>query len=111
MARIFLSYSSDQRMLAERIVISLRGDGHQVFLDRETLPASAASWLRPDPRAGGLASAATLPCDDGEVRLAPVASFEANAWGLYDVQVNERNDAPRTYQRKSVGFRLVRGEP
>lgn len=37
--RIFLSYASAQRPLAERINQSLQSEGHSVFFDREDLPA------------------------------------------------------------------------
>lgn len=37
---IFLSYASEQRELAEALCLGLRGDGHEVFFDRESLPAS-----------------------------------------------------------------------
>lgn len=37
--RIFLSYSSAQRPLAERINHQLQSEGHEVFFDREDLPA------------------------------------------------------------------------
>lgn len=38
--RIFLSYSSLYRELAERIAVALRADGHTLFFDRQTLHAS-----------------------------------------------------------------------
>ncbi|HVO25286.1 MAG TPA: toll/interleukin-1 receptor domain-containing protein [Candidatus Margulisiibacteriota bacterium] len=36
--RVFLSYSSAERPIAERIVLALRGAGHAVFFDRSELP-------------------------------------------------------------------------
>ncbi|MEM9456608.1 MAG: toll/interleukin-1 receptor domain-containing protein [Myxococcota bacterium] len=36
-SRIFLSYSSPQRKLAERLAIALRSEGHEVFFDRHKL--------------------------------------------------------------------------
>lgn len=36
-ARVFISYSSHQRELAERIAITLRSEGHEVFFDRHKL--------------------------------------------------------------------------
>jgi hypothetical protein len=35
---IFLSYSSPQNEAAERIELSLKGEGHSVFCDRSALP-------------------------------------------------------------------------
>ena len=40
--RIFLSYASDQKNVAEPIAFSLRGRGHKVFLDKDDLPAGAS---------------------------------------------------------------------
>lgn len=37
--QIFLSYASEQKAIAEPIAFSLRKRGHQVFLDRDDLPA------------------------------------------------------------------------
>ena len=37
--RIFVSYASEDRPLAERIAFGLRDEGHTVFLDRDDLPA------------------------------------------------------------------------
>ena len=36
--RVFLSYASDNRGVAEAIALSLRGRGHEVFFDRDQLP-------------------------------------------------------------------------
>src|SRR4051812_22133948 len=36
--RIFLSYASEQRQVAEPIAFALRGRGHKVFFDKEDLP-------------------------------------------------------------------------
>ena len=36
--RIFLSYASEDRQLAEEILLSLVGEGHEVFFDAESLP-------------------------------------------------------------------------
>jgi hypothetical protein len=36
--RVFLSYASEDRQLAEEIQLSLVGEGHKVFFDAETLP-------------------------------------------------------------------------
>jgi len=38
MPTVFLSYSSAQSVVAERIELSLKGEGHAVFRDRSTLP-------------------------------------------------------------------------
>lgn len=37
--RIFLSYANEDKAVADSITISLRNRGHQVFLDRDDLPA------------------------------------------------------------------------
>lgn len=37
--KIFLSYSSSDRTIAERLAYSLRDEGHSVFFDRVSLPA------------------------------------------------------------------------
>ncbi|MFN0182224.1 MAG: toll/interleukin-1 receptor domain-containing protein, partial [Aquabacterium sp.] len=37
--KIFLSYASEDRALAEEIQLALAGAGHEVFFDRESLPA------------------------------------------------------------------------
>ena len=37
--RIFLSHASEQHSQAERLAIALRSRGHNVFLDRDDLPA------------------------------------------------------------------------
>jgi hypothetical protein len=37
--RVFLSYSSEYRELAEELTQTLRNSGHQVFFDKESLPA------------------------------------------------------------------------
>jgi hypothetical protein len=37
--QIFLSYAREQRAIAEPIAFALRARGHEVFLDRDTLPA------------------------------------------------------------------------
>ena len=37
--KIFLSYASEDRPLAEEIQLALAGAGHEVFFDRESLPA------------------------------------------------------------------------
>jgi hypothetical protein len=36
--KIFLSYASQDKAVAESIAFSLRGSGHKVFLDRDNLP-------------------------------------------------------------------------
>jgi hypothetical protein len=38
-ATIFLSYASEQAEIARRIELSLKGDGHTVFFDRDSLPS------------------------------------------------------------------------
>ena len=38
MVRVFLSYASEDRTVAEEIGASLRGAGHAVFVDRDSLP-------------------------------------------------------------------------
>lgn len=38
--RIFVSYPSDQRPLAEEIAQTLKNDGHDVFFDQDSLPAA-----------------------------------------------------------------------
>jgi hypothetical protein len=38
--RIFVSYPSDQRPLAEEIAQTLKNDGHEVFFDQDSLPAA-----------------------------------------------------------------------
>jgi hypothetical protein len=40
--RVFISYTSEQRTLAERLTLGLRNEGHAVFFDKETLPAGAS---------------------------------------------------------------------
>jgi hypothetical protein len=37
--KIFLSYSSDRRDIAEQVSLALTGAGHKVFFDRDSLPA------------------------------------------------------------------------
>ena len=37
--KIFLSYATEDRALAEQIQLALAGAGHEVFFDRESLPA------------------------------------------------------------------------
>ncbi len=37
--RIFVCYASEDHLIAESVCLSLRGIGHQVFLDRTSLPA------------------------------------------------------------------------
>ena len=37
--KIFLSYASEDRPQAEEIQLALAGAGHEVFFDRESLPA------------------------------------------------------------------------
>ncbi len=37
--KIFLSYASEDRALAEDIQLALAGAGHEVFFDRQSLPA------------------------------------------------------------------------
>jgi hypothetical protein len=37
--KIFLCYASEDHATAERVFLSLRGAGHEVFFDRESLPA------------------------------------------------------------------------
>ena len=37
--KVFLSYASEDRPLAEEIQLALAGAGHEVFFDRESLPA------------------------------------------------------------------------
>jgi TIR domain len=39
--RIFLSYASENRTIAEDIYLALAGVGHDVFFDRDSLPATA----------------------------------------------------------------------
>ncbi|MDK2744348.1 MAG: toll/interleukin-1 receptor domain-containing protein [Nitrospira sp. BO4] len=36
--RIFVSYASEHRQIADRLALGLRGEGHEVFLDRDQLP-------------------------------------------------------------------------
>jgi TIR domain-containing protein len=38
---IFLSYSSEDRSLAEKIAQALKNSGHDVFFDRDSLPPAA----------------------------------------------------------------------
>jgi phosphatidylserine/phosphatidylglycerophosphate/cardiolipin synthase-like enzyme len=40
--RIFVSYASEQRPLAERLSHALRSEGHKVFFDRDSLPSGEA---------------------------------------------------------------------
>jgi hypothetical protein len=40
--RIFLSYASQDKDVAESIAFSLRGRGHKVFLDRDNLPSGGS---------------------------------------------------------------------
>jgi hypothetical protein len=44
--KIFLSYASEERAIAERIAVGLRREGHTVFFDRDDLPASEAFDVR-----------------------------------------------------------------
>ena len=37
--KIFVSYSSDDRAIADALAVGLRQDGHDVFFDRDSLPA------------------------------------------------------------------------
>ncbi|HTS54764.1 MAG TPA: toll/interleukin-1 receptor domain-containing protein [Burkholderiales bacterium] len=39
---IFISYASEQRVVAEEIALALRGEGHAVFFDRSQLPQGEA---------------------------------------------------------------------
>lgn len=41
-ARVFLSYASEYKALAEQIALSLRGHGFKVFYDRDDLPPGAS---------------------------------------------------------------------
>jgi hypothetical protein len=43
---IFLSYASEQRDIAEQIKLALVGSGHNVFFDRDSLPAGDEYHLR-----------------------------------------------------------------
>ena len=40
--RIFLSYASERRAIAETIALALRNQGHRVFFDRDDLPPGAS---------------------------------------------------------------------
>jgi TIR domain-containing protein len=40
--RVFISYASEQRKLAERLALGLRNEGHGVFFDRDALPPGAS---------------------------------------------------------------------
>jgi len=40
--RVFISYASEQRNLAERLTLGLRNEGHGVFFDKEALPAGVS---------------------------------------------------------------------
>ena len=35
--RIFVSYASEHRQIADRLALGLRGEGHVAFLDRDQL--------------------------------------------------------------------------
>jgi hypothetical protein len=40
--KVFISYASEQRDLAERLALGLKGEGHKPFFDRAELPAGEA---------------------------------------------------------------------
>jgi TIR domain len=40
--KIFLSYAGEQRAMAEPLALALEADGHEVFFDRQDLPAGAS---------------------------------------------------------------------
>ena len=44
--KIFLSYPSAERPLAERLVLALEAEGHEVFFDRDDLPAGETFHAR-----------------------------------------------------------------
>jgi hypothetical protein len=44
--KIFLSYASDNRNIAEPIALTLRARGHQVFLDKDDLPTASSYDLQ-----------------------------------------------------------------
>ena len=40
--KIFLSYASEQRPIAEPLALALEADGHEVFFDRHDLPVGGS---------------------------------------------------------------------
>jgi len=46
MARIFLSYASEQRKIAENIQAALSAEGHQVFFDKSRLRSGEGYHLK-----------------------------------------------------------------
>lgn len=77
---IFLSFSSAQRELAERVALSLEGDGHDVFYDRSSLPAGDTYDARIREAIAG--------CDLFVFLLSPDA-VEAGAYALTELRLAE----------------------
>lgn len=44
--KIFLSYASQDRALAEELQLAMAGEGHDVFFDRQSLPAGGGYHQR-----------------------------------------------------------------
>lgn len=84
--RIFLSYSSTERPLAERIYEALEAEGHVVFFDREALPPGEAY----DQRIRDAVQACQV-----FVFLVCPAAIDAGSYSLTELALVEQIDEPR----------------
>ena len=78
--RIFLSYASEDRDIAERIRLALAGAGHRVFFDRTSLPAGGDFIQRIQ---------AALARSEAMVFLVSPDSVEKSSFALNELQLAE----------------------
>ena len=78
--RIFLSYASEDREIAERISLALAGAGHKVFFDKTSLPAGGDYIQR---------IRAALARTDAMIFLISPNSIERSSFALNELQLAE----------------------
>jgi hypothetical protein len=84
--RIFVSYASERRSIAERVSLALRSEGHEVFFDRSNLPEGEAYDAR--------IREAIAKCDLFLFLISP-ESVESGAYTLSELRVvHERFPVP-----------------
>lgn len=78
---IFLSYASEDRAVAEAINLALRAEGHDVFFDREDLPAGDEFNIR---------IRRAIERADLFVFLASARAFDAHSYTINELAIAER---------------------